>query len=768
MFIAIISLFTPLEVFLSDGFLLVDFFITFPMWTSNGVYRVKRAGEQTLLSLTGREYLMSFRIRTKLIIAFFGIIFPFTIIAGTLVFYNASTFRKAAHKVEIVSEERAAITNIILALERALMPGNDYIITGDRKYIDDFNRVSDDVEKRMKEAEGIVSGAEDMNMMGDTKVAWRNIKDISQKIFEIQAPQGNKAAASLMEEMDYIWAYPAIERLKKWRGMHLEEYKKAANISHKVWVRSWISMGIVVALLIISGVSFAIFYSNLFVKPIEAIHNGADEIAKGNFKTRFDIKTGDELQQLSNAMNEMAVQLDSFTSNLQGMVEERTRELRFERDKLVRIFETMEDGVYLVDQDYNIQYLNPVLLKEFGPMEGKKCYTYFHDRTEVCPWCPNQRVFAGETVSWEWSSSKSGKTYDLLDTPLRQPDGSIWKLEIFREITEKKKMEEAFRTLVGTAAANIGAVFFHETVSSLCTWLGVECIIIGELVDENKVRALAMQVDGKAVEHYEYALAGTPCESATQKGYCEYHEGVVQLFPADKDLVEIRAEAYVGIPVRDKNGKVNGILCAISRHKFVPPPMVKEVFEIIAARVGTEIERKKAEEALYKSEALLKLQISRMPFGYIVWDTSFRVVSWNQAAERIFGFTLEEATGEHPYDLIVPKEAQPHVDIIWRRLLEGETTAHSINENLTKDGRTIICEWTNTPLRYHNGDVIGALSMVQDITERKKAEEKIKEQLDFLQRFEKATVQREFRIKELRDENEALKKKIQEMEKKKS
>ena len=329
-------------------------------------------------------------------------------------------------------------------------------------------------------------------------------------------------------------------------------------------------------------------------------------------------------------------------------------------------------------------------------------------------------------------------------------------------------MEEAFRTLVGTAAANIGAVFFHETVSSLCTWLGVECIIIGELVDENKVRALAMQVDGKAVEHYEYALAGTPCESATQKGYCEYHEGVVQLFPADKDLVEIRAEAYVGIPVRDKNGKVNGILCAISRHKFVPPPMVKEVFEIIAARVGTEIERKKAEEALYKSEALLKLQISRMPFGYIVWDTSFRVVSWNQAAERIFGFTLEEATGKHPYDLIVPKEAQPHVDIIWRRLLEGETTAHSINENLTKDGRTIICEWTNTPLRYHNGDVIGALSMVQDITERKKAEEKIKEQLDFLQRFEKATVQREFRIKELRDENEALKKKIQEMEKKKS
>jgi len=60
LFIAIISLFTPLEVFLSDGFLLVDFFITFLMWTSNGVYRVKRAGEQTLLSFTGRDILCPF------------------------------------------------------------------------------------------------------------------------------------------------------------------------------------------------------------------------------------------------------------------------------------------------------------------------------------------------------------------------------------------------------------------------------------------------------------------------------------------------------------------------------------------------------------------------------------------------------------------------------------------------------------------------------------------------------------------------------------
>ena len=117
-------------------------------------------------------------------------------------------------------------------------------------------------------------------------------------------------------------------------------------------------------------------------------------------------------------------------------------ELRLERDNLIRIFEAMEDGVYIVNQQYDIQYVNTVLEKDFGPHEDRKCYEYFHDRKEVCPWCKNQDVFAGKTVHWEWFSFKNQKTYDLIDTPVRNPDGTISKLEIFRDITERKRAEE--------------------------------------------------------------------------------------------------------------------------------------------------------------------------------------------------------------------------------------------------------------------------------------------------------------------------------------
>jgi len=119
--------------------------------------------------------------------------------------------------------------------------------------------------------------------------------------------------------------------------------------------------------------------------------------------------------------------------------------LRTEKDNLVNMFEAMEDGVYIVDRQYDIQYVNNSLTKDFGAYKGLKCYEYFHDRQEVCPWCKNKDVFSGKTVRWEWYSFKNDKTYDLIDTPLRNPDGSIYKLEIFRDITERKRAEEALR-----------------------------------------------------------------------------------------------------------------------------------------------------------------------------------------------------------------------------------------------------------------------------------------------------------------------------------
>ena len=140
---------------------------------------------------------------------------------------------------------------------------------------------------------------------------------------------------------------------------------------------------------------------------------------------------------------------------------------------------------------------------------------------------------------------------------------------------------------------------------------------------------------------------------------------------------------------------------------------------------------KRAEEALRESEERLRMQMERMPIGCIVFDRHNCFSQLNPAAERILGYSAAELRGRHAM-VIVPETERPHIDNVMRRLAEGDMTAHSENENVTKDGRVVMCQWTNTPLRDGAGNFIGFLSMVQDITEHKRAEEERQVSVEFL------------------------------------
>ncbi|MBN4004952.1 PAS domain S-box protein [Nostoc sp. LPT] len=133
-------------------------------------------------------------------------------------------------------------------------------------------------------------------------------------------------------------------------------------------------------------------------------------------------------------------------------------------------------------------------------------------------------------------------------------------------------------------------------------------------------------------------------------------------------------------------------------------------------------EYKQAEAQLRASKQKLALLIEQTPLAIIEWNTNFEVQTCNRAAERIFGYTTEEMLGNH-FEIIVPKNARKHVNEIITALLTQRGGSFSVNENVTKDGRTMVCEWYNNPLVAPDGQVIGVASMVLDITERKRAEE---------------------------------------------
>ena len=145
-------------------------------------------------------------------------------------------------------------------------------------------------------------------------------------------------------------------------------------------------------------------------------------------------------------------------------------------------------------------------------------------------------------------------------------------------------------------------------------------------------------------------------------------------------------------------------------------------------------ERKLAEEALLLSQQRLALHVEQTPLAVIQWDSDFKVQEWNPAAEKVFGYTREEAVGRH-FSFFTSDSARPQVEAVGQTLMKQGGSRQSTNENITKAGKNIICEWYNTALVDPAGRFMGVASLVQDITERKQAEQKLAETLDFNQKI---------------------------------
>jgi two-component system, cell cycle sensor histidine kinase and response regulator CckA len=154
--------------------------------------------------------------------------------------------------------------------------------------------------------------------------------------------------------------------------------------------------------------------------------------------------------------------------------------------------------------------------------------------------------------------------------------------------------------------------------------------------------------------------------------------------------------------------------------------VVSVLFSAIALAEGlalrrVEKDRLAAHRLIEESEARLGLQIQRMPSACITLSRDFTVMTWNPAAVRIFGFTEAEIVGT-PFSRLLPNGVAEEPRTIGARLSDEDDTAHHISENLTRDGRTIVCSWTRTSLIDPRGEVVGVLAMAEDITEQRRAQ----------------------------------------------
>ncbi len=226
--------------------------------------------------------------------------------------------------------------------------------------------------------------------------------------------------------------------------------------------------------------------------------------------------------------------------------------------------------------------------------------------------------------------------------------------------------------------------------------------------------------------------------------YSEAGEGLERAFLGEANFVDTPVNDRWGKwvaafqPMLDSNGRVEAVLVVdydadawfaaarLSRFTvicFLAAILATTgIFTAILTLLRRQLaERKRTEESLRTSDQKLLLHLQQTPLAVIEFDSQLRIKEWNPGAERIFGYTEAEILGRDGLDVLVVPSAREEIQKIKAQLLAGTGGTRSTNENLTKDGRTILCEWFNTSLKNSAGEIIGVASLCQDVTERKKA-----------------------------------------------
>ncbi|MGH8548299.1 MAG: EAL domain-containing protein [Methylococcales bacterium] len=457
------------------------------------------------------------------------------------------------------------------------------------------------------------------------------------------------------------------------------------------------------------GIGVARLLARRFTRPIPQIDEPAIRVSEGDLEARVAIARNDELGQLASNFNRMIRDISEYIKQLahgneryRGVVE----------DVPVLICTFLPDG--------EITFVNNTYCNYFQKTTTELVGSNF---LALVPESDRKAIRAHLSALTVESPAQTH------EHQVTAPDGEIrWQRwthrvvfngagmivsyqSIGEDVTERKNLEAIMEAIHQGTARVTGEMFFRELTRYLAEFLHVRYACVSKLLSENEVGTVAVWAGDDWAENIKYSLAGTPCEKVIQQVTCFYPTDVQKLFPDDYLATEMEVDSYMGTPLRDGNGNTLGLLVVMDDKPMTDVPILRRVLEVFAARAGSELARREAEEEL----EILSRAVESISATVIITGPGEIIEYVNPKFTETTGYTKQEAVGRH-IDIIRTHETSIFLydevkkSIASKGEWKGEIRSRQKDGTLYWDRCSISC------VKNRDGKIIHYVGIQDDVT----------------------------------------------------
>jgi signal transduction histidine kinase len=231
------------------------------------------------------------------------------------------------------------------------------------------------------------------------------------------------------------------------------------------------------------------------VRPIQVLHDGVEAIRRGDLSHRLSLKTGNELETLAEAVNNMAQQLDASKAELEGcnrslaeQVAEQTEELTRQVRRTDAILSNMAEGLVILNSACAVEFMNPAARRLYGASVGERCAELLYGRFLPCtdydhacptPDCPIESLLGGRQQVYQYEArDQQGRTISVSMVPTAGEGGERLIVVLLRDVSRESKLKR--QLILSERLATMGkmaAGIAHEINNPLGIILNrIECI----------------------------------------------------------------------------------------------------------------------------------------------------------------------------------------------------------------------------------------------------------------------------------------------------